>query len=458
MNSDEREYEPREFPRELGPPARFRQRWHLVGAGLSNVWKFGNLELPAASGRLLLRGGNGVGKTTTLEALAPYLLDLNAARMSAGKARTTNLSSLMREGATGRRRYGYAWLTLADAHQEIWSFGVRIQYSDGASPPTKVVPFAVPGKPLHDLKLHGIALAPITSEQFIENVTARGGEVFEPDDAYQLHLAARLFNTADRRQLDNLTQRLRHVRNPAILSDLSPQAAADALRASLPGVDEEVINATAEALAESDATREAFNRDKEAAELLEDFSVVWCAHVADVLSGARSKTAEAIDQLKVQQGRIRSCNAELSTAAADAEQAKRHAEDLATQLSETNGEIDALEKHESYKAAGRLDDLRRAGRAERQTADTALRAMRDLAQGATAASASLQRELENITEDLNEQCARAVQADRAAETGPLLTWRVRRRTPLRAGETTVEAGDALDIQGDGSTLRLVASR
>src|SRR5207249_4074707 len=81
-------------------------RWRLVGAGLSNVWRFGDLILDAASGRLLLRGPNGTGKTTALEALWPYLLDLNAQRLAAGKARPTSLASLMREGATGKRRYG----------------------------------------------------------------------------------------------------------------------------------------------------------------------------------------------------------------------------------------------------------------------------------------------------------------------------------------------------------------
>ena len=125
--------------------ARFQQRWRLVGAGLSNVWRFGNLELPASSGRLLLRGPNGTGKTTALEALAPYLLDLNPSRMSAGKARTTNLPSLMREGAAGKRRCGYAWLTFAEPEEGMWSFGVRIQYSEGASPSVRVRPFAVPG-------------------------------------------------------------------------------------------------------------------------------------------------------------------------------------------------------------------------------------------------------------------------------------------------------------------------
>ena len=47
------------------PPAgnleRFGGRWRFVGAGLSNVWRYGDLELQAVSGRLLLRGPNGTG-------------------------------------------------------------------------------------------------------------------------------------------------------------------------------------------------------------------------------------------------------------------------------------------------------------------------------------------------------------------------------------------------------------
>jgi hypothetical protein len=235
-----------------GTAGRFDRRWHLIGAGLSNIWRFGDLELSAASGRLLLRGPNGTGKTTALEALAPYLLDLNGSRMSAGKSRTTNLSSLMREGAAGKRRHGYAWLTLSDAQEGIWSFGARIQYSDGGSPPVKVIPFAVPGRPLHELKLHGVGRAALASEQFAEAVSLCGGQIFD-DEAYTNHLAARLFGSSDREQVAMLAQRLREVRNPTLLGDVSPLAAAEALRESLPGVSEEVINATAEALAESDA-------------------------------------------------------------------------------------------------------------------------------------------------------------------------------------------------------------
>src|SRR3954467_6426907 len=121
------------------PTSRFERRWRMIGVGLCNVWRFGDLELPAPSGRVLLRGENGAGKTTALEALWPFLLDLNPARLVAGKGRTTSLASLMREGLTGKRRCGYVWLTTSGP-EGIWSFGARLQYSEGASPPVKVIP------------------------------------------------------------------------------------------------------------------------------------------------------------------------------------------------------------------------------------------------------------------------------------------------------------------------------
>ena len=101
-------------------------RWRLIGAGLSNVWGYGDLQLPAASGRLLLRGQNGTGKTTALEALWPFLLDLDRAKLRAGQSRTTTLASLMREGQTERKRIGYVWLTLSGpADEGVWSWGAR---------------------------------------------------------------------------------------------------------------------------------------------------------------------------------------------------------------------------------------------------------------------------------------------------------------------------------------------
>jgi hypothetical protein len=437
--------------------SRFDTRWHLIGGGLSNLWRFGDLELPAASGRLLLRGPNGTGKTTALEALAPFLLDLNAARMSAGKARTTTLSSLMREGIVGKRRLGYAWLTLAERAEGVWSFGIRIQYSDGASPPVKVIPFCVRGRPLHELVLYGVARSALTVEQFTQAVATCGGQIFEDEDVYVGHLAVHVFNRPNREDVVTLAGRLRQVRNPTLLGDVSSQAAADALRESLPGVAEEVIAATAAALAESNATREAFTRDKEAAEVLEDFRTVWCAHATDVVKTSHKSAVEAADRLQTQTSTVRMLAVKLTTATTEAAQAKQHAERIDAEIETAQTELWALENQDAYRDAGRLADLRNSADAKQRAAVSAVRTLEAAVHSVASARQSLARELEHLREDLEEERGKARAVSAGADDGtPLLEWTLRPRPSLRAGEVVVNPGPELVIQGDAARLRRTA--
>lgn len=446
-------------PQASNTTSRFHTRWRLVGAGLSNVWRFGNLELPAPTGRLLLRGPNGTGKTTALEALAPYLLDLNAARMSAGKSRTTNLASLMREGASGKRRHGYAWLTAASHESDVLSFGVRLQYSEGASPPVRVMPFVVPGRPLHELTLHGPAGTALSHEQFAENVTACGGEIFDSDEDYIPYLASRLFGLRDSAEIAALTSRLRQIRNPTLLGDISPQAAAEALRESLPGVDEDVIAAAAEALAESDSTRQAFNRDKEAAELLEDFRQVWCAHVTEILVGAHATADKAAREYRDQIQQVDQCESALERAGLNTAAAKERWDTLESDIDHTLAEIDAIEKHETYKDAGRLGELKETASAKRAAAQSALTTMQTTADQSTRESRTLQHQLESIAEDLREHQNDAAALDAEADTGEaLLAWTLQSREPLRAGHSIADCGPELVIHGSPSNLRTVATK
>lgn len=443
---------------QAGSSERFEKRWRLIGAGLSNVWRFGDLELPAASGRLLLRGQNGTGKTTALEALWPYLLDLNSARLAAGKARSTSLSTLMREGASGKRRLGHAWFTVSSPGEGTWSFGVRLQYSEGASPPVKALPFAMPGRPLHELNLHTAGRTPLTTEQFEEAVARLGGQVFEEPEDYVAHLAARLYATPDGGQLKTLGGRLREVRNPSLLGEVSPQGAADALRESLPGVSEDVITATAEALAESDATREAFTRDKEAAEILEKFRDDWSAHAVGVVFTAHESAKAAASDVRERQKGVDTCTAELKAAQDATATAKKRHDGLVAEVAVLDAELVALRNLPAYKDAGRLGDLEKAHTAQLLTAGAKATVMCQTARSAQLQGESLRRELANIIEDL-EDCIRQVAgADSSVSPpGPLLQWTTQPRALLRAGEITADPGPALVLHGTPEGMRNTAS-
>lgn len=448
-----------DVPQAVGHLERFTARWRLVGAGLSNVWRFGDLHLDAPSGRLLLRGPNGTGKTTALEALWPYLLDLNPQRLAAGKARPTSLSLLMREGANGaKRRCGYLWLTLAAPHGEgTFSYGVRLLYSESSSPAVKPTPFMIPGVPLRDVPLYGPDRGFVSAEVFSETVANAGGTVFPDEEAYVAHLSTRLWAAGDR-DIEDLSRRIRAVRNPTLLGDLSPRQAAETLREALPGVSDDIVTATAEALAESDATREAFERDRAAATALDRFAEAWAGHVVEVLNQAHTEvtdaTATALRAEKHRDARER----QLAEARHALTAARKAHDRLTRRGEELDAKLAALEESEAYKAAGRLGELRQRVDAERRAGDFALDAFRktvgaarERAEALRTTAGELEAEFEDLVRD-----ATAVDPG-AVPDRPLLGCMTRPREAYLVGDVSVDPGPCTVVDTDGGRADALAS-
>jgi len=454
--------EPQQAP-PSGRAERFGGRWRLIGAGLSNVWRYGDLELPAASGRLLMRGANGTGKTTALEALWPYLLDLDAAKLAAGKSRRTSLTLLMSEGATSKRRYGYAWLTFAPPAAQssktdsAVSFGVRLQYSAGGSPAVKVVSFTVPGRPIRALPLHGAHQSALELEEFTSRVAEAGGQVFGEDGgAYVEHLAARVWQI-DAEELKLLAGRLREVRNPTLLGDVSPQAASEALRASLPGVSRDVIHATAEALAESRTTREAFARDHHAEQILRDFADVWTGHVVEVARLAHTQALEAATVVGQRASEVTQTSRAAARAVTAAEAAVRRLQSLRDEERQVAAAVRAIEVSGAYQAAGRLADLDATFTAEHNSAEGAIRLLRQSAEAASASTRQGRQALSDRLEDLDAVVTAATEA--GAEHGSidtLLSWTDRPRSVYLVADTSIDPGSGLTLHYEPTAIRALA--
>jgi hypothetical protein len=384
-----------------GDIGRFGRRWRLVGAGLSNVWHFGDLELPARSGRLLLRGPNGTGKTTALEALWPYLLDLNARLLTAGRGRPTSLPGLMRAGATGRRRTGYAWLTFEPPGEQpqSCSYGVRLNYSEQSSPQVVADPFFVPGRPLRDLELWGPQRANLVKAEFQAAVVALGGQVFEEPDDYVRDLAGRLFS-AGPEDMSDLAQRVRFLRNPALLGEVGPEAAADFLLDALPGVDRDVIASTAEALSASAATREAFRTDENAATVIREFAETWTGHVVDVAGDLVGAAGDALEHVSTMRSQLATAENAFVTARSAATEAERRREQLGQELARAKGELRAIEERPEYEQAQRLDTLADGVAARQKEADTAWLALVAQVGNSAALRRSHEKQAGSVLEDL----------------------------------------------------------
>ncbi|WP_330481494.1 SbcC/MukB-like Walker B domain-containing protein [Streptomyces sp. NBC_00724] len=320
----------------MGPPARWQERWRLTGAGVDNVWHYLREILACPSGRLLLRGPNGTGKTTLLEALLPYLLNPKASALSSGRNRATSLESLMKAGSPGRRRTGYLWLsfTAPGGRDESGSeadevhYGVRLEYAQGCNPAVVVVPFWAPVLPGSDLD----NFSELDRDEFTGWLTSCGGEVFACPDDYVSHLAQSVFGS-DAGTLKRLAKRIKKVRNPGLLAGMSPTEAEHLLRLALPTVSGEVMRVTGEALASDEGTRLRYARGEKTTGLLQDLAAAW-THAAARHLGDAAGAASACTRARA---RADEEAAKTATEAAEARERK-------TELSVLLGQLETLER------------------------------------------------------------------------------------------------------------------
>lgn len=434
-------------PPPAGNTSRYGGRWRLVAAGVSNVWRYGDLDLDAVSGRLLLRGPNGTGKTTALEILWPYLLDLNPALLGAGKARNTHLSQLMREGAEGRRRVGFAWLSFAGPGRAgTVSYGVRLNFSEGSTPPVKIAPFCVPARPLHDFALWGPGRATPSVDQFADAVAGVGGTVFVETDDYVRDLSSRVFAT-DSSQVVELARRIREVRNPALLATVSPAAAAEALKVALPGVAEEVLEATGDALAESAATRTAFENDRAAAEVLEGFASVWVGHAIDVARTYGDRAEAVQGELRRHRRDVKKRTREHADALDEESRAESEHAKLRAEVSDTAGRLQALERSAEYRDAGRLAELARTADSLAKAATACWGTLVNTTEQARRHHDDDHRHGEYLADDLDNALGEVSELAPGIGTGVLRISK-RARTRFAVGDRSVDAGPALEATVD----------
>lgn len=440
-----------------GNHGRFGSRWRLVSAGLSNVWRYGDLVLPTPSGRLLLRGPNGTGKTTALEALWPFLLDLDRTKLPAGKARTTSLTSLMRENHADRKRIGYAWLTFAGPGEEdTVTYGARLAFSNGSTPNVKVDPFRLPGEPIIDLPLTKVGRTPYsTAEEFAEAVEAAGGIVFHDEAEYVTALAGHVFGTA-RESLVLLAHRVRQVRNPSLLAETSPDRAAEAVREALPGVAADVIEQTADALAATDETRAAFERDAEAARRLADFAAVWRQHAAEVCGRFVDTAAAAREELRAAVRAARRSATAHTEAIAAADQARTAELAAETDAQAAAAEVAAIEKSPEYRTVGRLADLRSAAEAQTAAARARIDSLRNAVQAQANATRRVLEEGRSITEGLEELGSRAATVEPRALAATFAV-RTRPQGVLRVGEEAFDPGVVVELGAEAEPLDQVSA-
>ncbi|RKT55521.1 TIGR02680 family protein [Saccharothrix australiensis] len=226
-----------------GFPEPVLRRWQPLRVGIVNLWEYDQAEFWFADGRLVLRGGNGAGKTKVLELTTLMLLrgEIGASVLDPfGSQHRTMRFNLLPTGEDDDPRppsdagLGYAWAEYGRVDDDgtarffVCGLGVSARRGSGTSAVTTwhLITHLRPGR---DFKL-AAAGRPLDQKE-LKKVPG----VSVPDSAarYRARLAAELFGLGTG-AYDNLTELLKQLRKPKLGERLNPASLAETLRAALP--------------------------------------------------------------------------------------------------------------------------------------------------------------------------------------------------------------------------------
>ncbi|WP_109529930.1 MULTISPECIES: TIGR02680 family protein [Nocardia] len=226
-----------------GLPTAGRARWQPLRVGIVNLWEYDDAEFWFADGRLVLRGGNGAGKTKVLELttlmllrgeIAPSVLD------PFGSQHRSMRFNLLPTGDGDDPRepadagLGYAWAEFGriaeDGSLVYFTCGLGASARAGSGTATVSTWHFVTRRRLgRDFTLldGGRALALADLKQ-LDGVTVPSSAA-----AYRARLADELYGLGAE-QYDNLTELLKQLRKPKLGERLNPVSLASTLRDALP--------------------------------------------------------------------------------------------------------------------------------------------------------------------------------------------------------------------------------
>jgi uncharacterized protein (TIGR02680 family) len=359
---------------EGGLPEPNRDRWQPLRVGIVGLWEYDDAEFWFADGRLVLRGGNGAGKTKVLELTTLMLLrgEITPSVLDPfGSQHRTMRFNLLPTGEGDDPRppadsgLGYAWAEFgrldenSEARFLVCGMGMSARRGTGTAGVTTwhFVTGSRPGKELQ-LMAGGRALE--------QKQLRKLDGVFMPASAaaYRDRLAQDLFGLP-MASYDNLTDLLRQLRKPKLGERLSPAVLEETLRDALPPLAPHEITQLAEGWDHLEALRGAVEQTQQAAVAVAHFVREgwrpWARAVLRVRADEFTQATTALDNTTRARNEAEKTlyHARDEVAAADQQLAasKRLAADRDTQLREL---LESASYQDAVTASQRVERLRDA--------------------------------------------------------------------------------------------------
>ncbi|TCO15657.1 uncharacterized protein (TIGR02680 family) [Kribbella steppae] len=355
-----------------GLPLPVHRRWQPLRVGLVNLWEYDDVEFWSADGRLVLRGGNGAGKTKVLELTTLMLLrgEISPSVLDPfGSQHRSMRFNLLPTGEADDPRepsdsgLGYAWAEFGciDEYGEpqYYTCGLGASAKRGAgtsSPQTwQLVTHRRIGA---DLQLSR-AGRPLDETELKREAGVR---VLRHAGQYRAVLASELYGM-EIEAYDNLTELLKQLRKPKLGERLAPTLLEQILRDALPPIAGTEIDRLAEGWDRLDRLRAKVEATKEAAKSLAQFArYSWRPWASAVTWRRADRLATATDQLDRTTRLRRQAEQALEKATAAVERANGELLAARTTRADREAQQQELTMSSAYAdavaASGRVDSLK----------------------------------------------------------------------------------------------------
>lgn len=357
-----------------GLPTAQLTRWQPLRVGIVNLWEYDEAEFWFADGRLVLRGGNGAGKTKVLELTTLMLMrgEIGASILDPfGSQHRTMRFNLLPTGEADDPReltdtgLGYAWAEFGrigdhgEAEYFTCGLGASARRGTGTAPVQtwqlvtrhrigSALELTHSGRPLNETELKKLP----------------GIQVYKSATQYRAHLARELFGM-EIDAYDNLTELLKQLRKPKLGERLNPASLADTLRDALPPIAAEEIDHLADGWDRLDQLRSKVDTTKQAAHALAYYTRhVWKPWASIVVRSRADELSRTTSQLERTTDLKNRADGELAEATRQVGQVTSELERVRVDKDDREVEYLELLKSQAYAdavaAAGRVETLRSA--------------------------------------------------------------------------------------------------
>jgi uncharacterized protein (TIGR02680 family) len=416
-------------------PSPAPERFRLNRAGLIGLYEYENETFEFERGRLLLRGPNGSGKSKALELLLPLLLDgeLRAERLDpfGGRGRSMRWN-LIGDEESRAPATGFSWLELHRCDEqgvEHWvTLVLMARANKGESGVRSSFALLCAEQPAGG-ELRGPRIGinawlvqgrqPISKAAFSE----LAGELIDAASFYRERVNALLFGVAQDRY-EAIVRLLLSLRKPQLSQTLDPQELSARLTEALPELDRDAVLRVSSRLDQLDRLRAEVAELAEVKAAVATFARTYRNWARAALRDRGAALVEAVRARDLRASELEAARAAAATAAGRLAALREREHELDLSLSSARAAERELRASEDWRAAERLEELRR------------------MAESASAAAAQALAELERARHEATELQAADERADAALSEQQAVVAALLERCSVATDEAGVSAHGA----------------